>query len=368
MIKIKYNIDLKILRERYLNVFNLEAMRNNWAPYENTFGIEIDALLTADFEELVNLYYLYKSTDLTEDQTNDLKSLFDYECYQPKLAWFFMNPENKFDFSTCHYCNTAYINAYGRGDSYQNVLDSVNNATRADWRCWFSEDALSDVSITQILSEKPYRSLSEFNGKKYLYKNIELYSCMTLAPKNNQFDLDHILPKKLCPITSLSLFNLAPSCQVCNEKLKQTRELAKNKTDWLKVSPTYQGNSFDQDVSIMMIPEVSCSTFFELMRNRDNYRLEFDTHKESVYEDYVTTFRLRDRYNYHKKLALQILDLKERYSEEKIKEISRMLSKRPDGKIEPKYSETQIREDIFRMDFSKDRCFSKLHKDMMERN
>ena len=83
--------------------------------------------------------------------------------------------------------------------------------------------------------------------------------------------------------------------------------------------------------------------FFELRKNRENYRLDFDM-PYGVYDNYVDLFRLHDRYNYHKPLALQILDLKERYSDEKVKE------------------------DIFQMDFSKDRCFSKLRKDMMERN
>lgn len=368
MIKVKYNIDFKTLRERYLDIFDIEAMKNVWAPFENEFGVKLDVLLIADFKKLVDIYYQYKSKDLTEEQIDELESLFDYEKYQPKLAWFFMNPENKFDFSTCHYCNTAYINAYGLGDTYQNVLDCINSATRADWRYLFTEESLSDYSISQILREIPYRTLSEFNGKKYLHKKIESYTCMTFAHKNNHFDLDHVLPKALCPITSLSLFNLVPSCQVCNEKLKKDKELAGNKADWLKVSPTYQGNNFDEEVTIKMVPEVSCSTFFELIQNQENYRLEFDVPKESVYEEYVSTFRLRDRYNYHKQLALQILDLKERYTEEKIKEISRMLSNHPDGKVDPKYSESQIKEDIFHMEFSQDRCFSKLRKDMMDKN
>lgn len=343
-------------------------MKKKWRPYEIAFGVKLDDLLTADFKQLVGFYYKYKQTKLSKEQIDELDLLFDYEHYQPKLAWFFMNPENKFNFSTCHYCNTAYVNAYGLGNSYQSVLDFVNSATVSDWRYWFSEKELSDDKIDVIIKGKKYTSLADFNAHKYLGKRIELYKRMMLAPDANHFDLDHVLPKAFCPITRLSLFNFVPSCQVCNEKLKKDEELADNESDWLKVSPTYQGSTFDKDVTFKLIPEISCSTFFELMQNRENYRLEFVMPHGGVFENYVTLFRLHDRYNYHKQLALHILDLKERYSEEKVKEISRMMSKQYDDETGMKYSEAQVKEDIFGMAFSKDRCFSKLRKDLLERN
>lgn len=367
MIKVKYNIDSDILCKRYLDIFDLSVMKPIWMPFEGIFGMTLEELLTAQFDRLVDVYYQYKVTKLSEEQISTLTALFDYDQYQPKLAWFFMNPDNKFNFSTCHYCNAAYINSYGKGNSYSNVLEAVNSFTPADWRYWFTEEQLSNKSINQIQREQPYSSLSEFNKKKYLYKRVELYKCMNLASDANHFDLDHVLPKKKCPITALSLYNFAPSCQVCNEKLKKDEELGRTKEEWLKTSPTYSGNCFDEDVTIKLRPEVSCSTFFELMGNRENYHLEFDT-PHSAYENYVTLFRLRDRYNYHRQLALQILDLRERYSEEKVKEISRLLSKKYGEEGCAVYSEEQIMEDIFYMDFSKDRCFSKLRKDMMERN
>ncbi len=373
MIKVSYNIDLKTLRERYLKVFNLSGLELFWKPFEGIFGIKIDELLTADFDVLVDIYYKYRETVLTEEQKTLLNTIFNYEKNQPQLAWFFMNPENKFNISTCHYCNAAYVNAYGKGDTFNSILHFVNNATPSEWRYWFNENELPQDQVDKIQVEKPYGSLVDFNKQKFLGKKIELYKRMALVPDKNQpasdanhFDLDHVLPKALCAITSLSLFNLVPSCQVCNEKLKGDRELARTKDDWLKVGPTYHGNCFDEDVTIKLVPEKSCSTFFELMQNRENYRLDFDS-PAIVYDEYVTLFRLHDRYNFHKQLALRILDLKERYSEEKVKEISIMLSKGLEGEG-VKYSEEQVREDIFQMNFSKDRCFSKMRKDMMERN
>lgn len=367
MIKVRYNIDLKTLRDKYLTIFDLLVMSKSWKPFEKIFGIKLGDLLTADFDRLVDLYLQYRVTKLDKDQILQLNDLFNYESYQPKLAWFFMNPKNKFDFKTCHYCNMAYVNAYGLKDGYGTVLNFINKTSDTEWRYWFSQEELSDANITRILRDRPFKTLEEFNKKKYLWKRIELYKRMTLAPYANQFDLDHVLPKVKCPITRLSLFNFVPSCQVCNEKLKKDEELATTKADWLKISPTYQGSNFDSDVTFKLVPEVSCSTFFELRKNRENYRIDLDV-ADKAYDNYITVFRLHDRYNYHRQLALEILDLKERYSEEKRKEISEMLSKRFDDKGESLYTEEQVKEDIFHLDIAKDDCFSKLRKDMMERN
>ncbi len=367
MIKVRYNIDLKTLRDRFLSIFDLSAMNIGWKPFEKVFGIKLEELLTADFDTLVDLYLQYKVTKMSADQIILLNDLFNYESYQPKLAWFFMNPENKFDFKTCHYCNMAYVNSYGLGEGYGTVLNFVNNSSGVEWRYWFSQDELPDTIIDRILKDRPFKTLDEFNKKKYLWKRIELYKRMTLAPDANQFDLDHVLPKAKCPITRLSLFNFVPSCQVCNEKLKKDEELASTKADWLRISPTYQGSNFDSDVTFKLVPEVSCSTFFELRKNRENYRLDFEI-SDKAYDKYITVFRLLDRYNYHRQLALEILDLKERYSEEKRKEISEMLSKRFDSTTQSLYTETQVKEDIFHLDIAQDDCFSKLRKDMMERN
>lgn len=369
MIKIAYNIDKKTLQDRYLTIFDLTELEKEWKPFRAMFRIELVDLLTADFDKLVDLYMEYKHmcNRMPKPQIAYLDALFDYEYYQPKLAWFFMNPENKFDFSTCHYCNMAYVNTYGWGDTYGTVLNFINHASPEEWRFWFEKDVLSDDNLEKIVEERPFDSLEAFNKKRYLWKKIEKYKRMILTKDANQFDLDHVLPKAICPITRLSLFNLVPSCQVCNEKLKKDKELAQSKEDWLKVSPTWPGNRFDQDVTIRLVPEVKCTTFFELRKNRENYRLDFDM-PHGVYDNYMELFRLHDRYNYHKSLALQILDLKERYSDEKVKEISRMLSNgagKDDKKI---FTVAQVKEDIFQMDFSKDRCFSKLRKDMMERN
>lgn len=368
MLKVKYPKDLKKLKDVYLSLFDLPEMERMWSTVEWKHDITVKDLLVDDFESLVEKYLWYQNQDVNPKYEELLLDIFDYPAYQHKIAEFFMDKSNGFELRTCHYCNMAYINGYGKGVSYNSILELINNAKANEWREIFDEDVLSDKNLGQILSHGPFQSVDAFNKGKYLHKRIELYKGLSLGNDANHFDLDHILPKSKCPIVGLSLFNLVPSCQVCNEKLKKDKELARTKDDWLKISPTYSVSRFDNDVTIKLMSESTCSTFFELASNGDDYHLEFETNGDPVYNNYVSVFRLKDRYNYHKKLALHILDLKERYPEEKRREISSILSVKGGDGANNMYSERQIEEDIFQEDFFSDRCFSKLRNDMLHKN
>lgn len=368
MLKIKYPKDLKKLKDDYLSLFNLSEIESRWRPVERKHGIRVKDLLVGDFEFLVDKYLWYQTQAVSPKNEERYFDIFDYPAYQPKIAEFFMDKSNGFDIRTCHYCNMAYVNSYGKGQSYDTILDFINNATASEWREIFDDSVLPDKKLGQILSHVPFKNVEEFNKGKYLHKRIELYKGLTLNDDANHFDLDHILPKSKCPIVGLSLFNFVPSCQVCNEKLKKDKELAHTKDEWMKISPTYYDSRFDEEVTIKLVTEETCSTFFELASNEGKYHLDFITNGEKVYDNYVSILRLKDRYNYHKKLALHILDLKERYPEEKRREISSILSAKGEEGVENMYSERQIEEDIFQEDFFSDRCFSKLRRDMLHKN
>ncbi len=368
MIKVHYPEDVEKLKRDYLKLFDLETMKRRWAPVEKKHQITIENLLVGDFPFLAEKYLWFKSQNVNERQKRIYSSIFDYDAMQPKIAEFFMNPTNGLELSTCHYCNMAYINTYSKALSYTDALDFVNGATIAEWREIFDSDKLSDKDLLEALSYRPYRSLEDFNKKKYLKNKIELYKGFSLNTPHNHFDLDHLLPKSICPIVGLSLFNFVPSCQVCNEKLKKAKELADTLDGWLRISPTYQDSAFDENVPIKLVPLEHSSTFFDLQRNNGNYRLEFQTNGDSGYEKYVSMFRLQDRYNFHKNLALHILDLKERYPIEKRKEISRLLSAQETDSGSDRYSEAQIEIDILQEEFNKDRCFAKLRRDMIHKN
>ena len=368
MIKVHYPADIEKLKKEYLKIFDITAMESQWASEEQRTGFKLEDLLTGDFDYLVDVFLWYKGQTITEGQNQIHKSIFNYEDKQPKIAEFFMDSNNGFDLSTCHYCNMSYINKYSRSLSYTDKLDFINKASIPEWREYFKTNSLPDQKLIQVMNGRPYNSLDDFNCKRFLRKKIESYKNFSQYRCYNHFDLDHLLPKSVCPIVSLSLFNFVPSCQVCNEKLKRAKELAITKDDWLKISPTWVDSKFDDDVTIRLVPLDKCSTFFELKQNNDNYKLVFDTKDDLAYDGYISMFKLNDRYNFHKNIALHILDLKERYPEEKRKEISRLLSANENDQNQHKYSDKQIEADILQEELYQDRCFSKLRRDMINKN
>lgn len=369
MIKLDYPADLECLKENYLKIFDIENMKRRWKLVLSKYNITIEELLVGDFTFLVDKYIWYKTQNVSKRQKDIYKDIFNYEFYQKKLAAFFMNKENGINFHTCHYCNMSYINSYGIGNTYNTHLNFINWASEQEWRDRFpKQETLSNAHLCDIIKERPFKTLQEFNKKRFLHKSIELYKSMSLSNDANHFDLDHLLPKSKCPIIGLSLFNFVPSCQVCNEKLKKDKELGQTKDEWLKISPTWCDSKMADSVVIHLIPESTCSTFFELKENYNKYYIDFNTDNDKIYERFLRTFRLRDRYNYHKEFALRILELKERYTNEKCKEISNILTKGIPENEKNKYSKEQIEEDIFQELYGKDRCFSKLRSDILKQS
>lgn len=201
---------------------------------------------------------------------------------------------------------------------------------------------------------------------------INAYS--TMGKKYNHFDLDHFLPKSECPIVSLSINNLIPSCSVCNEKLKHEHILGiqreretgilteVDRENILHLFPTDSNYHFDTAVTLT-IKDLRESTLTRSLRRKqemsENYSLDFCTAPgQEVYQDEIDLFRLNERYNYHKMEALRLFDLYNEYPHELRKQISDIFK----GAKTPK----EVADDLFGTDFSRanHRCFDKIRRDI----
>lgn len=165
----------------------------------------------------------------------------------------------------------------------------------------------------------------------------------------SHFDLDHFFSQTNCPILALSVFNLIPSCPVCNERLKRDK-------DTLIVSPSSLNYSFEKDVTFKVMPTEVYRTP-EFTDNPDSFIVCFDTNSEH-YKKEIGLFRLNERYQFHKCEALQLLSLLQKYTDSNISMISRLFRR----------SEASIKEDIFKKEYviSNRRALSKLYKDILE--
>lgn len=314
MIRMAY-LDDASLREQvtadYLGQMNTRHLKRRWrevrdsTPELSAISFSTMAILVSDFGTLVRIAQAYDKAlkGLPEVRIREINTavadVFNYDGYyqRAKIAPFFRDHAEVLKIHTCHFCDMAYINVY----NYVDVKD----------------------------------------GRK---------------KTASHFDLDHVLEKSRYPLLALSLFNLVPSCPICNGRLKGPEPLAKDASKLKKLSPTSSSFQFDQKVLLTLLPFKDARRPF--LHNPDCYELDFDCHREPAYQTLVERFRLKDRYNYHKMEALRIKDLKLKYPDANIMRIANILG----------YSFEDVKEDIFGLRFSEKehRCFSKLMRDMLK--
>lgn len=294
-----------------LFVADLPNMERRWATWKANNGAAsitetVEDLLVADTDVIADVYDRFVRLGIPSIHINALgknersaayKELDGIFCYSHKydtdIADFFNSNAEALHISSCYYCELAYINTY-------NVIHS--------------------------------------QGRKSIHKR--------------QFDIDHFLPKSVCPITALSLFNFVPSCQICNSRIKKSLILGDNKDERTKFNPASSTYSFDTDVKIRLrMWRLPCTAF----RKMNDYYIYFRC--RNGYDKPVEFFHLQDRYEFHKKEAIRLLKLKNNYPQSAIQRIAQLLGK----------ATSEVREDLFHKKFLSDnnRCFSKLTRDIL---
>ena len=200
-------------------------------------------LLIYSFPKLVELYYGYiniieglHNVKRKEYINNKFKSVFNYKSHRVKIRDFLSDPNNGFEIHNCVYCD----------------LNKVEGYTRA-------------------------------NGNR-----------------NFEFHADHVLDKGSCPLVALSIHNFVPSCPTCNEPpLKGVKPLGKTKADTLKISPKSSTNKFESDVKFILNITDKTIPDLELFKTNDGWEIDF-SYKDGVYQQTVSMFDLKERYNAEK--------------------------------------------------------------------
>lgn len=307
MNRVEYkNIDS--LRNKYQTLFDCYKLQIKWTKLRSQIVVsggdsslypeKISNLFVSDFVDLAKIYYNYKNIvgHLSTRTKKGVEKLFNYTGSRAsKIAGFFKNNSDLIQISTCCYCDMSYINTYTSND-----------------------------------------------GKK-----------------RSHFDIDHVIPKSICPITALSLFNFVPCCPVCNQRLKRDSFLADNVEEAMLLSPTNPNYNFDKEVHFRIIPNETYYSF-NYREHIDKFRVELQT-ESSIYEKTIKQLHLEERYSFHKCEALNLMDLMQRYPLSHIKKIAQVLNEH--GVC---YSVSQIEEDIFGHSLIAEnhRTFYKLHNDI----
>ena len=382
MRKIIYPEDIRKFKMAYLkDVFgsDLPKIQSKWNSLRNSNNIlqanfpkSISKLLIADYSILVKYYITYiRFFDSLEALKESLVDIFKYSKYQPKIAEFFMRMTGELNITTCYYCESAFINVYEADNVEKECLAKLNSYTFDKLKKRLNTS--SDANTHAIITGRPYLTVKDFNDKWHSLprtkKHIDKFkSIFNLNPQRNHFDIDHALDKGSCPVIALSVMNFVPCCQVCNEKLKRSLVLGDYLLNKPKrhLSPSSPSYDFENQVRLRFEPSNPADEIPSTLDpayaldNPDKYVLRFEC-IDSSYESIVEIFRLRERYEFHKREGLYWLQMKAKYNDSCIQLIADSLS-------DPWFTAAKIHEDIFREDSDDKRhpCFKKFKRDILK--
>lgn len=280
------------------NIYQVLIEKNK--DFKTVFeNIKLKDLITSNPNELKNVIEkveknIKKINDKTKESNlkNTIKDIFKYDGkFQPKIASFF---EKHLNTRTCYYCNIDYINVYEQ---------------------------------------------QEKNKKEY----------------KNKFTLDHFIDKGDYPYLALSIFNLIPSCYVCNSKIKKSVKFYSNEK--LKnTNPFLETFNFHQKVKFKLLLDDSCKNLH--IKSKEDIDISLKEQFTEQYDKYIEIFKLNERYKAHKDIVFDMIQKAELYPESRLKELQDLTG----------IPFQQIKKDIFNLideneDLSK-KPFSKLIVDM----
>ena len=289
---------------------------------------------------------------------------FEKKDYYEKIAESKMQKQNNSTFEEYYNTNIkAILNNYsladiltGDFDKLWEIANSINlSSTDFEMiKTFFNYDKANSKDFVTLISKlQPKIS-------KFFEKNIEVHTCyycnidfINTFKKNNEtknaFTLDHVLEKADYPFLALSLYNLVPSCYVCNSKVRDS------KISFKDFSPTNKDFDFDERVKFKsFISNVN----LQIEKEQDFY-IKLIENYSNKYDKYIESLNLNDRYDYHKYKVLEMIQKRREYPDSRIKELSDLTKK----------TQEEIKQDLFGIYISEDlhkRPLSKLIKDISE--
>ncbi|HJE02944.1 MAG TPA: hypothetical protein K8U92_03620 [Aliarcobacter thereius] len=212
---------------------------------------------------------------------------------------------------------------------------------------------------SKINNSLPLISKLQPKISKFFQENVEVHTCyycnidfINTFKKNNvtknAFTLDHVLEKADYPFFGLSLYNLVPSCYICNSKVKDSKIL-------FEFSPTNKDFDFDERVKFKSF--ISNSNL-QIEKEEDFY-VKLVENYSNKYDKYIESLNLNNRYDYHKYKVLEMIQKRREYPDSRIKELSDLTQK----------TQEEIKQDLFGIYILEDlhkRPLSKLIKDISE--
>lgn len=289
---------------------------------------------------------------------------FEKKDYYEKIADSKMQKQNNCTFEEYYNTNIkGILNNYSLADvligDFDKLLEIKKsiNLSSTDFeiiKTFFNYDKANSKDFSPLI----YKQQPKIS--KFFQENIEVHTCyycnidfINTFRKNNEtknaFTLDHVLEKADFPFLALSLYNLVPSCYVCNSKVKDS------KIPFDDFSPTNKDFDFNERIKFKSFIS---NTNLQIEKEQD-FHIKLIENYSNKYDKYIESLNLNDRYDYHKYKVLEMIQKRKEYPDSRIKELSDLTKK----------TQEEVKQDLFGIYTSEDlhkRPLSKLIKDISE--
>jgi len=264
-------IPIKKTRLEELAKIQYELIKNNLekrlGKLINGFRNPVDQS-SSDFLQILNKI----QSNLKTIITSDLTELGIFLASNPEIANF--NYENEFS-----------------GKKYKNLI--LNLFGYKTWRTNFGGEFFSELEIKVC---------------PYCNENYTL-SIDRRTKKKALIEFDHFLPKKHFPYFSMSIFNLIPSCSICNRQkldMKQTKELTEF-SPYELINKKILSFIFDQE---------------KFLDDKGKIKIKYMNDNKTL-EELYNQFLIEERYNQHIDIANEIKEKSNSFREEYIEDLAK---------------------------------------------
>lgn len=247
----------------------------------------------------------------------------------------------------------AYLSLYNNQNKNKNEKDFVNKCNSILKRLLYTFDYQGQISQNKARAYKltvaqGYNTCTYCN-RQYIFTVEEKDDNDNVTDRVVRPQLDHWFPKNCYPLLSLNLYNLIPSCSICNSSVKGTELF-----DLDHYVHPYLTKRYDPHFKFQYRADGKCGWSVGIIKSDDP--------KENKM---LQAFKLEDMYSYHGNLEVKdILDWRYEYNDTYLEDLINATMKHYDLSLS----------EVYRMFFGTeldrrktlDRPLSKLKRDILE--
>ena len=208
-------------------------------------------------------------------------------------------------------------------DDYQSLLEEKQEEFKKKFKPYFINQYEQKLAVTP----KKEKDIYSYNGKRYnaytLCELLNINVCpycnknyiVTIADEDNNIftrpTLDHFLDKATYPFFALSLYNLIPSCHICNSHIKGSTpfEMTRHIHPYFDDFNSIKKFAVNKNLLSLIHKERDFKIVFkDKKRISNNDRVKADNH--------IKDLGLETLYNSHKDKVLELVDFSRAYNED----------------------------------------------------